>query len=82
MLSTAPKEIDYLSIDTEGSELTILEKYFTNHANEHNIRCITVEHNNDEELRTQIYILLAKYGYERKFTIFSRWDDFYILRNI
>ena len=82
LLSTAPKEIDYLSIDTEGSELTILEKYFTNHANEHNIRCITVEHNNDEELRTQIYILLAKYGYERKFTVFSRWDDFYILRNI
>ena len=80
MLSAAPREIDYMSVDTEGSEYSILEKYFDKHANEHVIKCITVEHNNDGKLRTQIYNLLTKYGYERKFEMISRWDDFYILK--
>ena len=80
MLSAAPRGIDYLSIDTEGSEYSILESYFSKHADEHVIKCISVEHNNDQELRTQIYILLAKHGYQRKFTVFSRWDDFYVLK--
>lgn len=82
LLSAAPKVIDYMSIDTEGSEHSILESYFTNHANEHIIKCISVEHNNDIEFRTQLHTLLTKYNYERKFTVFSRWDDLYILKGI
>jgi FkbM family methyltransferase len=82
LLSAAPREIDYLSIDTEGSEYSILESYFGEHSTEHVIKCITVEHNNDVELRTQIYNLLAKYNYERKFTVFSRWDDYFILKGV
>jgi len=82
MLKSAPKEIDYLSIDTEGSEYVILEKYFEQVKDEHVIKCITVEHNFDNNLRSKIFDLLAKNGYERKFEWASRWDDFYILKNI
>ena len=80
MLSAAPREIDYMSIDTEGSEYSILESYFSKHADEHFIKCISVEHNNGGKLRTDLYNLLTKYGYERKFEMISRWDDFYILK--
>lgn len=80
MLSAAPREIDYMSVDTEGSEYSILESYFSKHADEHFIKCISVEHNNDGKLRTDLYNLLTKYGYERKFEMISRWDDFYILK--
>lgn len=66
----APVVIDYLSIDTEGSELSILEgidwcRY--------QFRCITVEHNFTEQ-RQSIKNLLEGQGYERQE---ARWDDWY-----
>jgi FkbM family methyltransferase len=72
----APDEIDYLSIDTEGSELHILKAFFDAPKN-YTIKNITVEHNYISEDRTNIYNLLAANGYSRKFTAFSRCDDFY-----
>ena len=74
----APKDIDYLSIDTEGSEFAILNSFFTNNT-EYKIKCITVEHNNLFKQREQIYNLLTKNRYIRKFTEISKWDDFFIL---
>jgi FkbM family methyltransferase len=72
------KYIDYLSIDTEGSEFDILQAFFNDNKNEYYIRTLTVEHNFNAELREKIHDLLRANGYIRKFTEFSRWDDFYI----
>lgn len=73
----APKEVDYLSIDTEGSEYHILESFFEN-TKDYKINMITVEHNYVNEEREKIFNLLSKNGYIRKFTMFSRCDDFYV----
>jgi FkbM family methyltransferase len=68
----APPVIDYLSIDTEGSELAILEG-FDWHS--YQIRCITVEHNFTEQ-RDSIRGLLEAKGYERRE---AKWDDWYFI---
>jgi FkbM family methyltransferase len=70
----APAEIDYLSIDTEGSELKILSAF---DFNKFSVHIITVEHNFMPE-RERIYDLLTKNGFRRKFEMFSRWDDWYV----
>jgi FkbM family methyltransferase len=69
----APKRIDYLSIDTEGSEYEILENF---PFGEWDIRLITIEHNYTEK-REKIRNLLFRNGYSR---IECQWDDFYSKR--
>jgi FkbM family methyltransferase len=70
----APKQIDYLSIDTEGSEYDILYNFdFKNYQ----FRVITCEHNYTKN-RELIKKLLVKNGYLRKFTEISEYDDWYI----
>jgi FkbM family methyltransferase len=70
----APYEIDYLSIDTEGSEYDILKSF---NFDEYNIKIITCEHN-DSNTREKIFSLLSEKGYERKYVEFSRYDDWYV----
>jgi FkbM family methyltransferase len=70
----APKLIDYLSIDTEGSEIDILSAF---DFDAFDIRIMTVEHNHTEN-REKIHALLRSKGYRRVFEKFSRWDDWYI----
>ena len=70
----APKNIDYLSIDTEGSEYEILEAF---DFSKYRISIITCEHNFSKE-REKILKLLNKNGYQRVFQGLSRWDDWYI----
>jgi FkbM family methyltransferase len=71
---SAPKKIDYLSIDTEGSELDILRAFdFDQYA----ISVVTCEHNFSCQ-RSEIYELLTFHGFVRVFEGFSRWDDWYI----
>jgi len=68
----APRVIDYLSIDTEGSELAILENFpFENWL----IKLITVEHNFTED-RERLRRLLASKGYA---CVEADWDDWYEL---
>ena len=69
----APTSIDYLSIDTEGSEFAILDSFFPSH---HEIRIITVEHNYTN--RSQIHNLLTSRGYEQVFKELSMWDGWYL----
>lgn len=66
----APAVIDYLSIDTEGSELAILEGIDWNR---YQFRCITVEHNFTAQ-RQGIKSLLEAQGYQ---CWEAQWDDWY-----
>jgi FkbM family methyltransferase len=73
----APKQIDYLSIDTEGSEFEILSNFdFTRYE----FRVITCEHNSTPA-RESICSLLTQNGYVRKLTKFSKFDDWYVKVN-
>lgn len=72
--TNAPRRIDYLSVDTEGSEIEILvafdfEKY--------DVGIITVEHNYTPN-RLRLEELLRSNGYVRKFETLSQWDDWYV----
>jgi len=69
----APKQVDYLSIDTEGSEFEILNSVDFNDVD---ISIISCEHNFTED-RDRVLKLLSGNGYTRKFTTFSKWDDWY-----
>jgi len=69
----APRIMDYLSIDTEGSELLILKSL---NFEKHRFNIITVEHNFTPQ-RVEIHELLTARGYARVFSELSRWDDWY-----
>ncbi len=72
--NNAPQRIDYLSIDTEGSEFDILKAFdFARY----DIRALTVEHNFTQN-RNLLFELLSKNGFRRVLTSISRWDDWYI----
>jgi FkbM family methyltransferase len=74
---SAPREIDYLSIDTEGSELEIIGAFdFA----EYVFHLITVEHAGESQKRESIRCLLEKHGYTRWFPELTRWDDWYVRR--
>ena len=73
----APNVVDYLSIDTEGSEYAILENF---NFNKYKFRVITVEHNYTKN-RQKIFDLLTNNGYLRKYEELSMFDDWYVLRN-
>jgi FkbM family methyltransferase len=70
----APNQIDYLSIDTEGSEFEILNSF---DFSKFSFGVITCEHN-FTPMREQIFSLLSKNGYVRKFQQLSRIDDWYV----
>jgi FkbM family methyltransferase len=72
----SPDIIDYLSLDTEGGELEILEEYFKN-SKSRKIKCISIEHNFFEERRNKIKILLENNGYTNIKQIDV--DDIYLL---
>ncbi|MGU3417883.1 FkbM family methyltransferase [Methylobacterium sp. D54C] len=68
----APEIIDYMSIDTEGSELEILSSY----SFRHKFRTLSVE-NNPKTERAVEEMLVSK-GYHRVFAQFSQWDSWYV----
>lgn len=70
-INDAPERIDYLSLDTEGAELEILEAFSW----EYDIRLITVEHNNGKNKDSLAALLEAK-GYT-KATEESHWEHWY-----
>jgi len=71
----APSKMDYLSIDTEGSELQILQAL---NFGKWSFRTITVEHNYQSEPRNRIFSLLSSNGYRRCLSEISAWDDWYV----
>ena len=70
----APRAIDYLSIDTEGSEYDILSTF---DFDKYDIKIITCEHN-FTSMREKIYNLLTQKGYLRKYEEVSYFDDWYV----
>jgi FkbM family methyltransferase len=67
--NNAPKKIDYLSIDTEGSEFEILENF---PFDDWDVACLTIEHNFTAN-RDKVFKLLDKFGYERTEAQFDDW---------
>jgi FkbM family methyltransferase len=70
----APQKIDYLSIDTEGSEFEILSNF---NFDTYDIQIITIEHNWTPE-RQKIFTLLEGNGYNRVNTDLTHCDDWYV----
>ncbi len=70
----APKFIEYMSLDTEGSEYEILKVF---DFNKYKIGIIDIEHNFVEPRRTMIRDLLLEKGY--KYIGENKWDDTYKL---
>lgn len=70
----APPEIDYMSIDTEGSEYQILSAF---DFEKYHVKVITCEHNYTDA-RDKLFSLLSAKGYVRKFQEFSEVDDWYV----
>lgn len=71
---SAPSYIDYLSVDTEGSEFHILNAF---DFSAYKFGLISVEHAGETEKREQIRSLLERHGYRRWRPELSRWDDWY-----
>ncbi len=69
----APKYIDYLSIDTEGSEFEILTSF---NFSDYCFGVISCEHNYGPN-RNAVFELLIQNGYSRKSEKFSKFDDWY-----
>jgi hypothetical protein len=68
----APAVIDYLSIDTEGSEFTILSA----HSFKRPFNTMSVEYANEDE-RHRLYNLLTYHKYIRVHARLSQWEDWY-----
>ncbi len=70
----APRDIDYLSVDTEGSEYEILSALDFSRFRP----CIiTVEHNHNQSKRRAIEALLGREGYSRELDALTQFDDWY-----
>jgi FkbM family methyltransferase len=72
----APKIIDFLSIDTEGSEFKILKNF---NFEAYKFRVICIEHNYISKIRKEISMLLKKNGYRQVFYGLSDQDDFFVI---
>lgn len=75
-----PRQIDYISLDVEGVELSILKTF---HFGKYDVKCWTIEHNScqgekDENLREIMHILLSN-NYMIKM---HNWDLFAIKDDI
>ena len=71
----APENIDYISIDTEGSEWEIISAF---DFEKWDVSLFTIEHAGETKKREQIQSLLNDNGYTLWNPTLSRWDDWYV----
>lgn len=69
-----PKDIDFLSIDTEGAEFMILNSF---NFKDYRIKVICVEHNYTDN-RNKIHKLLTENKFRRRFDQIFGINDFYV----
>jgi FkbM family methyltransferase len=70
----APAQIDYVSVDTEGSELRILETF---DFHKWDVSLFSIEHNYSAQER-KLDCLMQSHGYERVRKDRSHWDAWYV----
>ena len=73
----APKHIDFLSVDTEGSEFAILNAF---DFSKYTFGAISVEHNYTDS-RQKVHDLLTSKGYRQVYPELSDFDDWFVLAN-
>ncbi len=71
----APRRIDFLSIDTNGAELDILNSL---DFDRYDVRAICVLHNHVDTVRAELHARLTALGFARRFEALSHWDDWYV----
>jgi FkbM family methyltransferase len=69
-----PPEFDFLSVDTEGTEVRIMEAF---DFSAHRPTLIAVEHNMRSLDERRLDSLMSEHGYQRRFRSMSRWDAWY-----
>ena len=69
-----PKQIEYLSIDTEGNEYEIIKDF---DFNIYNVKTISIEHNHDLKKSDLIRNKLLKYNYNELKENFLKFDLFF-----
>lgn len=74
---SAPDVIDFMSVDTEGTELRILRAF---DFSRHRPRLVAVEHNGRSDEHELDALMLAN-DYERRFRTMSDWDGWYRSRS-
>lgn len=72
---SAPTRIDFMSVDTEGTEFEILNAF---DFNRYHVRLVAVEHAYDRSRRDPVCELLQSQGFSRVLTGVSLWDDWYV----
>jgi hypothetical protein len=73
----APQVVDFLSMDTEGSEYSILNAYDFSRK----FKVISVEDHN-QEAKAKINKLLVSRGYVHVLEAGSAWDSWYVLPEV
>lgn len=73
----APEVIDYLSIDTEGSEYSILSSYDFSRK----FKVISIEHNNTYQ-KDLINDLMKSKGYIQVLPEESKWDSWFVSQDV
>jgi FkbM family methyltransferase len=73
----APSQIDYISLDTEGSELKILQNF---NFNKYKVKIFSVEHNTEQRKDNGLYLskiieLFNYFGYNYEI---NQWDCYFI----
>lgn len=75
----APRIVDYLSLDTEGSEGDILEPF---DFDKHQFRIVTCEHNHNGSRRQNVKDILTRNGYRRVCESLSDFEDWYLHESV
>ena len=77
--SNSPKHIDYISVDTEGTELEILTAF---DFDEYSVDMWTIEYNNDIDKMHDLSNLMFAHNYVLRFPSYSRMDLWFIKREL
>ncbi len=75
----APREIDYISIDTEGSELEIVQAF---DFSKYRVSVFTVEHNYDHKKLAGIQSLMRANNFTQAAAGISKWDAWFVSNSL